>query len=150
MQKAKKEDFRVEEELRSQKAKYEESSEDVYRRMEDIKAAEVDSVADLTAFLEAELSYYDNCREVLTKLKRNWPAQRYVPNIPHTVKPPDMALNSANCKIRIPIRRGQHANTLLAAKPATPANPPAPAPTPPTPTTSATTPPTTNPSPNRA
>ncbi|KAF2490531.1 BAR-domain-containing protein [Lophium mytilinum] len=75
MQKAKKEDFRVEEELRSQKAKYEESSEDVYRRMEDIKAAEVDSVADLTAFLEAELSYYDSCREVLTKLKRNWPAQ---------------------------------------------------------------------------
>ena len=31
MQKAKKEDFRVEEELRAQKAKYEESSEDVYR-----------------------------------------------------------------------------------------------------------------------
>ena len=36
MQKAKKEDFRVEEELRAQKAKYEESSEDVYRRMQDV------------------------------------------------------------------------------------------------------------------
>lgn len=36
MQKAKKEDFKVEEELRSQKAKYEESSEDVYRRMQDV------------------------------------------------------------------------------------------------------------------
>jgi len=36
MQKAKKEDFRVEEELRSQKAKYEETSEDVYRRMQDV------------------------------------------------------------------------------------------------------------------
>jgi hypothetical protein len=79
MQKAKKEDFRVEEELRAQKAKYEESNEDVYRRMEDIKEAEVDSVADLTAFLEAELSYYDSCRETLLQLKREWPgASAYV------------------------------------------------------------------------
>ena len=74
MQKAKKEDFRVEEELRSQKAKYEETSEDVYRRMQDIKEAEVDSIADLTAFLDAELGYYDRCRELLVSLKREWPA----------------------------------------------------------------------------
>jgi hypothetical protein len=73
MQKAKKEDFRVEEELRAQKAKYEESNEDVYRRMEDIKEAEVDSVADLTAFLDAELSYYDSCRQTLLQLKQEWP-----------------------------------------------------------------------------
>ena len=38
MQKAKKEDFKVEEELRSQKAKYEETSEDVYRRMQDVSS----------------------------------------------------------------------------------------------------------------
>ncbi|KAK3056124.1 hypothetical protein LTR53_020474, partial [Teratosphaeriaceae sp. CCFEE 6253] len=56
MQKSKREDFRMEEELRSQKAKYEESNEDVYRRMLDIKEAEVDSVGDLTSFLEAELT----------------------------------------------------------------------------------------------
>lgn len=74
MQKAKKEDFRVEEELRSQKAKYEESSEDVLRRMEDIKEAEADSVADLGAFLDAELEYYDRCRDELLRLKRDWPA----------------------------------------------------------------------------
>ena len=74
MQKSKKEDFRMEEELRSQKAKYEESSEDVYRRMLDIKEAEVDSVGDLSSFLEAELTYYDRCREVLLQLKRDWPA----------------------------------------------------------------------------
>ncbi|PGH08632.1 hypothetical protein GX51_01152 [Blastomyces parvus] len=74
MQKAKREDFRVEEELRSQKAKYEESTEDVYRRMEDIKEAEADSIADLGAFLDAELNYYDQCREVLLQLKNNWPA----------------------------------------------------------------------------
>jgi hypothetical protein len=75
MQKNKKEDFRTEEELRSQKAKYEESNEDVLRRMEDIKEAEADSVADLHAFLEAELEYYDRCREELLRLKRDWPAR---------------------------------------------------------------------------
>lgn len=73
MQKAKKEDFRNEEELRSQKAKYEESNEDVYRRMQDIKEAEPETVMDLTAFLDAELAYYENCREILLKLKRDWP-----------------------------------------------------------------------------
>jgi len=74
MQKAKKEDFRVEEELRSQKAKYEESSEDVYRRMQDIKEAEADSVNDLGAFLNSELEYYDKCRDELLRLRKNWPA----------------------------------------------------------------------------
>ncbi|RDW88407.1 BAR-domain-containing protein [Coleophoma cylindrospora] len=74
MSRAKKEDFRVEEELRSQKAKYEESSEDVLRRMQDIKEAEAESVADLGAFLDAELEYYDRCRDELLQLKRDWPA----------------------------------------------------------------------------
>lgn len=90
MQKAKNEDFRVEEELRAQKAKYEEMSEDVLRRMQDvrvvvscsvteadcsqIKEAEADSVSDLGAFLDAELSYYERCREVLLQLKKDWPA----------------------------------------------------------------------------
>ena len=74
MQRSKKEDYRMEEELRSQKAKYEESNEEVHRRMLDIKEAEVDSVADLTSFLEAELAYYDRCRDILLQLKKEWPA----------------------------------------------------------------------------
>lgn len=74
MQKVKREDFRIEEELRSQKAKYEETSEDVLRRMEDIKEAEADSVADLGAFLDAELEYYDRCREELMRIRSEWPA----------------------------------------------------------------------------
>lgn len=78
MQKAKKEDFRVEEELRAQKAKYEESNEDVYRRMQDIKEAESESLAELEVFLEAELEYHDRCQQMLLKLKREWPAA-YVP-----------------------------------------------------------------------
>ncbi|EAT77227.2 hypothetical protein SNOG_15294 [Parastagonospora nodorum SN15] len=75
MQKTKKEDFRMEEELRAQKAKYEETSEDVFRRMQDIKESEVEMVQDLTSFLEAELSYYDRCREVLLNVKREWPVR---------------------------------------------------------------------------
>ena len=80
MQKTKKEDFRMEEELRAQKAKYEETSEDVFRRMQDIKEAEVDMVQDLTAFLEAELSYYDRCREILINVKREWPVRQALPH----------------------------------------------------------------------
>ncbi|KAF2024435.1 BAR-domain-containing protein [Setomelanomma holmii] len=75
MQKSKKEDFRMEEELRAQKAKYEETSEDVFRRMQDIKESEVDLVQDLTSLLEAELSYYDRCREILLNVKREWPVR---------------------------------------------------------------------------
>jgi hypothetical protein len=80
MQKVKKEDFRLEEELRSQKAKYEESSEDVLRRMEDIKEAEAESVADLGTFVDAELEYYDRCREELMRLKAEWPAGYVAPH----------------------------------------------------------------------
>ncbi|KAI9051624.1 hypothetical protein LZ554_004667 [Drepanopeziza brunnea f. sp. 'monogermtubi'] len=73
MQKAKKDDFRVEEEVRAQKVKYEESNEDVFRRMQDIKESEAESVADLGAFVESQLDYYDKCREELLRLKRDWP-----------------------------------------------------------------------------
>lgn len=44
----------MEEELRSQKAMHEESSEDVYRQMQYIKEAESDSVTGLAAFLDGE------------------------------------------------------------------------------------------------
>ena len=82
VQKAKREDYRVEEDLRAQKAKYEEASEDTYRRMMDIKEAEVDSIADVTAFLDAELAYYDSCREILMNLKREWPGEGIAPHRP--------------------------------------------------------------------
>ncbi|RPB26796.1 BAR-domain-containing protein [Terfezia boudieri ATCC MYA-4762] len=74
MQKQKREDFRVEEELRAQRIKYEESNEDVLRRMTDIQESEAESVAELTAFMEAELEYHDRCRDILSSLKRQWPA----------------------------------------------------------------------------
>jgi hypothetical protein len=73
MQKAKREDFRVEEELRTQKVKYEEANDDVHRRMIDIKQSEAENVMDLEAFLDAQLSYHEQCREVLLRLKTEWP-----------------------------------------------------------------------------
>lgn len=100
MQKSKKEDFRMEEELRSQKMKYEESSEDVYRRMLDIKEAEVESVQDLTTFLEAELTYYDRCREVLMQLKRDWPARATLSNRSGTASPVNGGLPRRNTRSR--------------------------------------------------
>ncbi|CEL09950.1 Putative BAR domain protein (AFU_orthologue; AFUA_5G06340) [Aspergillus calidoustus] len=76
MQKAKREDYRVEEELRTQKVKYEEANDDVHRRMLDIKHAEPENVMDLHAFLDAQLSYHDQCREVLLRLKNEWPSEQ--------------------------------------------------------------------------
>ncbi|EFQ25785.1 BAR domain-containing protein [Colletotrichum graminicola] len=72
MQKAKREDFRLEEELRTARAKYEEAGEDVMRRMQDIKDAEADNVRDLTGLLDAELSYHERCAEELRRLRQNW------------------------------------------------------------------------------
>ncbi|KAI2607868.1 BAR-domain-containing protein [Hypoxylon sp. NC1633] len=76
MQKAKREDFRLDEELRTSKAKYDESSEDVLRRMQDIKEAEADSVRDLSSFLECELDYYERCADELRRVKQEWVASQ--------------------------------------------------------------------------
>lgn len=75
LQKAKREDYKVEEELRAQKAKYEEATDDTYRRMMDIKENETDNIADLTAFLDAQLAYYNSCAETIMNLKREWPGE---------------------------------------------------------------------------
>ncbi len=73
MQKAKRDDFRLEEELRGAKAKYEESSEDVVRRMQDIRDIEADNVRDMTQFLDAEIDYHERCAEELRRARKNWP-----------------------------------------------------------------------------
>lgn len=74
MQKAKRDDFRLEEELRTAKAKYEEANEDVFRRMQDIKDAEADSIRDLTRFVDVELDYHERCAEALRQTRANWTA----------------------------------------------------------------------------
>lgn len=80
MQKQKREDFRVEEELRAMRIKYEESNEDVHRRMGDIQDSEAESMADLGAFLDAELEYHDRCRDILMNVRRTWPAGYHIPH----------------------------------------------------------------------
>ncbi|CCC09028.1 hypothetical protein SMACR_03143 [Sordaria macrospora] len=72
IQKARRDDFRIEEELRSAKAKYEEASEDVGRRMQDIRDSEVDNVRDLTQFLDAELEYHERCADELRRVRQSW------------------------------------------------------------------------------
>lgn len=69
LNKARRDDFRVEEEVRSNKAKFEESSEDVFRRMQDIKEAEADSVVALNDFLDAELDFHERCVEELRRAR---------------------------------------------------------------------------------
>lgn len=65
----------MEEELRSQKIKYEEANDDVLRRMQDIKDAEGDNVMDMEMFLEAQLEYHERCREALLELRKEWPGR---------------------------------------------------------------------------
>ncbi|RPA87310.1 BAR-domain-containing protein [Ascobolus immersus RN42] len=73
MQKQKREDFRVEEELRAQRVKFEESQEDVQRRMNDIQENENELIHNLTQFLDAELEFHEKARETLLALRRQWP-----------------------------------------------------------------------------
>ncbi|KAF9890934.1 hypothetical protein FE257_005191 [Aspergillus nanangensis] len=96
MQKVKKEDFRMEEELRTQKIKYEEANEDVFRRMQDIKDAEVDGVMDLEAFMEAQLDYHERCREVLLQLKAEWPNRQSQASTPNGRRPGRARSNTAH------------------------------------------------------
>lgn len=86
MSKARRDDFRIEEEVRTNKAKFEESSEDVLRRMQDIKEAEVDNIESLTGFLDAELEYHERCAEELRRVRQNW-AGAAVQAQSHTPRP---------------------------------------------------------------
>ncbi|KPM34616.1 hypothetical protein AK830_g11962 [Neonectria ditissima] len=72
LSKARRDDFRIEEEVRMNKAKFEESSEDVIRRMQDIKESEVDSISSLTQFLDAELDYHERCADELRRVRQSW------------------------------------------------------------------------------
>ncbi|KAH8702493.1 BAR domain protein [Talaromyces proteolyticus] len=96
MQKAKKEDFRVEEELRTQKVKYEETSDDVYRRMVDIQSAEGDNIMDLTALIDAELAYHERCRDVLLQLRNELPSGASPPQYTNGRRPGRARSNTAH------------------------------------------------------
>lgn len=72
MDKARRDDYRIEEEVRLNRAKFEESSEDVFRRMQDIKEAEDENVSALSSFLDAQLDYHERAAEVLRQSRQSW------------------------------------------------------------------------------
>ncbi|KAK9467440.1 hypothetical protein V1512DRAFT_206298 [Lipomyces arxii] len=78
VQKVKREDSRLEEEVRAQRIKYEEAGEDVVRKMNAIRDAETDNLNDLVDFFEAECEYYERCNECLVALQKNWIKTEYV------------------------------------------------------------------------
>ncbi|EMR09990.1 hypothetical protein PNEG_01748 [Pneumocystis murina B123] len=70
--KAKKEDPRIEEELRAAKAKYEEACESIYGRIYSIQQAETTQLNDLTFLLDLEFRYYEQCYMIIQNLKESW------------------------------------------------------------------------------
>lgn len=55
--------------MRTSRAKFDEASDDVLRRMQDIKEAETDSLRELTAFLDAQLDFHDRCADELRRAR---------------------------------------------------------------------------------
>ncbi|KAG4302720.1 hypothetical protein PCANB_001068 [Pneumocystis canis] len=70
--KAKKEDSRIEEELRAAKAKYEEACENIYNRIHAIQQAEATQLNDLRELLDMECKYYESCHAIMQDLKESW------------------------------------------------------------------------------
>ena len=67
-QKAKREDSRVEEELRMAKVRYEEVTDDVQSRMQTIRDSEVDNLNDLE-LIEAQFEFFDKSRDIMSQVR---------------------------------------------------------------------------------
>ncbi|KAG4305771.1 hypothetical protein PORY_000681 [Pneumocystis oryctolagi] len=70
--KAKKEDSKIEEELRVAKAKYEEACENIYTRIYNIQQSEATHLNNLTTLLDMECKYYESCYEIVQELRSSW------------------------------------------------------------------------------
>jgi hypothetical protein len=46
----------------------------VYRRMDAIRAEEMENMMSLSSFIDQELAYHDECRKILVNLRNEWPA----------------------------------------------------------------------------
>lgn len=118
MQKARRDDFRIEEETRTNKAKYEESSEDVLRRMQDIKDAEADSMRDLTGFLDSELDYHERCAEELRRARASWGAPQPASDFPTPERRPAARSRSSTVRSfteRLSLSRSTSNNNIYEA-----------------------------------
>ncbi|KAG8870916.1 hypothetical protein FRB97_009257 [Tulasnella sp. 331] len=70
--KKEKEKKEADEELRTAKSRYEETSEQVQARMYDIQDGELQQFRDLTDLLELELSFVSRYQELLTEVRKDW------------------------------------------------------------------------------
>ncbi|KAL7941317.1 BAR domain-containing protein [Trichoderma barbatum] len=100
MQKAKKDDIRLEEEMRVNKTKFDDSTEDVFQRMQDIREAEQDTITALTSFLDAELEYHERAANELRRIRKSWAAGTE-PSYSPTQRGPDLErIYSNNMPVR--------------------------------------------------
>ena len=84
VQKARKEDAKLDEELRAAKARYEESNDLAHQRMSSIRAAESNSLEDISGFIEAEADYFASAHDILSQLCKSFRATiQYEPK-PHS------------------------------------------------------------------
>ncbi|KAL6799365.1 BAR domain-containing protein [Trichoderma sp. SZMC 28013] len=101
MQKAKKDDIRLEEELRVNKTKFDDSTEDVFQRMSDIREAEQDTIGALTSFLDAELEYHERAANELRRIRKAWAAGGSEPSYSPTQRGrPDLDRLYTNVPVR--------------------------------------------------
>ncbi|KAJ2366689.1 hypothetical protein IW150_005877, partial [Coemansia sp. RSA 2607] len=69
LQKSRKENVNLEDELRTAQVRYEDTYEDVTRRMVELKDADHSNLVELYAFYEAQVAYHKKCGEQLDRMR---------------------------------------------------------------------------------
>lgn len=123
VQKAKKEDSKLEEDLRAAKIRYEESVDDVQQRMLSIRDAEANNVNDIADFIEAQADYFDHARDVMLQLRTSFDTdigRRDPPSRSrrHPQVSPPVALDEPTCPL--PRRIQSHSTSSLPQDQSTP------------------------------
>ncbi|CAG8728382.1 9486_t:CDS:2, partial [Racocetra persica] len=72
MQKSKKEKPELEEEMRAAKEKYENTKEELHKKMITINESEDQYIQELTVLLDSQLEYFKSSYEILSNLKKDW------------------------------------------------------------------------------
>ncbi|CAG8643534.1 28289_t:CDS:2 [Dentiscutata erythropus] len=72
MQKSKKEKPELEEEMRAAKEKYEDTKEELNKKMVTINESEDQYIQELTAFLDSQIEYFKNSCDILSTLRKDW------------------------------------------------------------------------------
>ncbi|CAG8676998.1 19533_t:CDS:2 [Racocetra fulgida] len=76
MQKSKKEKPELEEEMRAAKEKYENTKEELHKKMITINESEDQYIQELTVLLDSQLEYFKSSYEILSNLRKDWVQSR--------------------------------------------------------------------------